>query len=292
MLFSEDRLLAEATGNPPLPYMSILLAAWRGQETEISDLCEREIESLKTAKLGRVAAFVCYAKSVLSNGLGQHEDALIYARRVFDADHIGLGAFAVTELIEAAAHTGDTATLRAALGWMTDRASSCPTNWALGIEARLHALLGEDADYWHRRSIEHLSRAGSAHRGRTRPFVVRRVAATSRAPGRRPASTPHRPRDPRLDRDGRISLIVRVGSCWQLAKKHVSARWRPPPRALTSQELHVALLARDGLSNIEIGTRLFISPRTAQYHLGKVFAKLGIHSRGELSHVLDKRGHN
>ncbi len=289
MLCNEDRLLAEATGNAPLFYMSLLLAAWRGQETEISDLCEREIESLTTAKLGRVAAFVCYAKSVLSNGLGQHEDALIYARRVFDADHIGLGAFAVTELIEAAAHTGDTATLRAALGWMTDRASSCPTNWALGIEARLHALLSEDADYWHRRSIEHLSRAGlRIEAGRAHLLYgewLRR--AGRRVDARLQLRTAHEI----LGSMGVAGFADRARR--ELLATGEKARKRSVETAagaLTSQELHVALLARDGLSNIEIGTRLFISPRTAQYHLGKVFAKLGIHSRGELSHVLDPAG--
>lgn len=290
MLFSEDRLLAEATGNPPLPYMPILLAAWRGEEAETNDLIQRDIEPIKAAKLGLAVNFIWHAKSVLFNGLAQHKDALTYARRVFDTDHMGLASFAAAELAEAAARTDDTATLRAVLDWMTHRAASCPTDWALGMEARIHALLGQDADDWHQRSIEHLSRAGLRTEA-GRAYLL--YGEWLRRAGRRiDARLQLRTAQEILDSIGMAGFADRarrelLATGEKVRRRSVEAA----SAALTSQELHVAVLARDGLSNIDIGTRLFISPRTAQYHLGKVFTKLGIHSRGELSHVLDKGGH-
>ena len=59
---------------------------------------------------------------------------------------------------------------------------------------------------------------------------------------------------------------------------------------LTAQERQIAELARDGFSNPEIGNRLFLSRRTVQYHLAKVFGKLGIHSRNELASALASSG--
>lgn len=286
MLCNEDRLLAEATGNAPLVFVSMLLAAWRGEGAENTNLYESEIESLTAAKVGLVADFLRYAKSVLFNGIGRHKEALAHARRAFAANHIGMGPFVAAEVAEAAAHTGDTATLNAVLDWITGQVASCPTDWALGIESRVHALLSQDADEWHQQSITHLSRAGlRLETGRAHLLYGEWL----RRAGRRiDARYQLRTAEEMLSRMGADGFAARarreLSATGEVARKRSAETARD---TLTSQELHVALLARDGLSNLDIGTRLFISPRTAQYHLGKVFTKLGIRSRGELTHVLD-----
>jgi DNA-binding CsgD family transcriptional regulator len=150
----------------------------------------------------------------------------------------------------------------------------------------MHALLGHDGDYWHQRSIEHLSRAGvRTETGRAHLLYGEWLRRAAR---RVDARQQLRTAQEILDSIGMAGFADRAHRELLATGEKVRKRSVDVARnALTSQELHVALLARDGLSNTEIGTRLFISPRTAQYHLGKVFAKLGIRSRGELAHVLD-----
>jgi DNA-binding CsgD family transcriptional regulator len=286
LVVSEDQLIADAIGSPALPYVSLLLAAWRGDDANATAIIHREIEANTAANLGLVIDICWYAKAVLHNGLGRHTDALSCARRAFASDHMGYGAFVAPELAEAAARTGDAATVRTVLKWVSDRATAHPTDWALGIEARLHALIDDDREPWHHRSIEHLSGAGlRIEVGRAYLLYgewLRRVGR--RIDARRQLRTA----EETLSAIGAAGFANRARR--ELSATGETARKRSVDtarNALTNQELHVALLARDGLSNIEIGTRLFISPRTAQYHLGKVFTKLEIRSRGELTHVLN-----
>jgi DNA-binding CsgD family transcriptional regulator len=200
----------------------------------------------------------------------------------------------VPELAEAAARTGDVAAVRAALDWLSERTRVTPTAWVLGIEALVRALLsdGQAADRFYRESIERL--------GRTR---VRAELARShllygewlRRQGRRTdAREQLRTALRMLDAMGMAAFAERARR--ELLATGETARKRTVPaartrtggasEALTAQEAQVARLARDGLSNPEIGARLFISPRTAKYHLSNVFTKLGISSRSQLDRVL------
>ena len=292
-LIEEDHLIAEATGPPLVAYSAMMLAAWQGQEQEASELIGAVVRVATERGAGILVGFADCANAVLSNGLGLHDAARDAARRVFERDYLGYGHLVVPELAEAAARTGDTALVQAALEWMSERARVTPTEWALGIEARIRALLssGEAADRWYRESIEHL--------GRTR---IRAQLARShllygewlrrerrRAEAREQLRTAHR----LLDAMGMQAFAERAqrellatGETTRKRTVPAGTRTAGATEALTAQQAQVARLARDGLSDIAIGARLFISPRTAQYHLSSVFAKLGISSRAQLHSVL------
>jgi hypothetical protein len=160
LLIEEDRLIAEATGNPPVEYMAMMLAAWQGQEREASEVIEATLQQATARGLGRVVNFATYGRSVLYNGLGRHDAAHDAARRAFDSDQVGYGPFVIPELAEAASRTGDLALVKTALEWLCERTRVTPTEWSLGIEARLRALLseGDVAESLYRESIGHLGR--------------------------------------------------------------------------------------------------------------------------------------
>ena len=285
-LLEEDRLVAEATGNAPVAYNEMMLAAWRGQEAQALELIEAIVREATAGGLGRFVLQASYASSVLYNGLGQHDAARDAAWRAFERDQIGFGPLVVPELAEAASRTGDTALVTAALEWLSERARVTPTDWVLGIENRVRALLNEGE------AAERLYRESIARLGRTP--VRAEVARAHLLYGewlrrqRRRADAREQLRIARdmLEAMGMEAFAERARR--ELAATGETARKRTVEATteLTNQEARVARLARDGLSNPEIGTRLFISARTVQYHLGKVFAKLGIGSRSQLVHVL------
>jgi DNA-binding CsgD family transcriptional regulator len=230
--------------------------------------------------------YATHARAVLDNGLGRHDAARDAAWQVFERDQMGYGPFIVPELAEAASRTGDTALLRAALDWMSERTRVTPTDWALGIEARVRAFLSEGgaAEPLYGESIERL--------GRTR---VRRELARGhllygewlrrenrRVDAREQLHTAHE----MLATMGIDAFAERARRELLATGETVRKRTVETRDELTAQEAQIARLARDGLSNQEIGTRLFISPRTVKYHLRKVFTKLEIHSRNQLNRVL------
>jgi tetratricopeptide (TPR) repeat protein len=227
-LLEEDRLIAEVTGNPPARYAAMALEAWRGREPAASELIEVTSRAATARGLGRMVSFADYASSVLYNGLGRHDAARDAARRAFERDQLGYGPYVVPELAEAASRTGDVELVRAALQWLSERTRAAPTEWALGIEARVRALLSEDeaAERCYRESIDRLGRTrvraelARAHllygewlrrqrrridaraqlriaHGRWTRWASRRSpsgpAASSRPPARPPASAPSRP---------------------------------------------------------------------------------------------------
>jgi DNA-binding CsgD family transcriptional regulator len=285
-LIDEDRLIAEATGNPPVGYAAMALPAWQGQEAQASELIEATSRAATGRGLGRMVSFADYASSVLYNGLGRHDAACNPAWRAFQRDELGYGPYVVPELAEAASRTGDVELVRAALQWLSERTRAAPTEWALGIEARVRALLsqGDAAEPHYRESIDRLGRThvrvqlARAHllygewlRRQRRRLDARAQLRTAHA---------------MLDEMGIEAFAERARR--ELRATGATARKRTVEtrEELTAQEAVIARLAREGLSNPEIGRRLFISARTVQSHLGKVFAKLAISSRGQLDQVL------
>jgi DNA-binding CsgD family transcriptional regulator len=178
------------------------------------------------------------------------------------------------------------------LDWLSERTRVTPTEWALGIEARIRALLsdGEAADGFYRESVERLGRTRiRAELARSRLLYgewLRRQGR--RMDAREQLRTAHQ----MLEEMGMAAFAERARRELRATGETARKRTAPATRtaaasaALTAQEAQVARLARDGLSNPEIGARLFISPRTAQYHLSSVFTKLGISSRSQLDRVL------
>jgi len=285
-LVDENRLIAEATGKRPIGYPAMMLAAWRGQQATAVELIETVVQEAAAYGLVRLVNAGDYASSTLYNGLGRHAAARDAARRAFERDLPGFGPLVVPELAEAAARIGDTELLQAALDWLTERTRVTPTNWALGIEAQVRALLseGEDAESHYRESIERLSRT----RVRAQLARAHLLYGEWLRRERRPAQAREQ-----LRTAHQMLEAMGIGAFAERARRELAAagettgkRAVEPAVQLTAQEAQVARLARDGLSNPEIGARLFISTRTVQYHLGKVFTKLGISSRSQLHRVL------
>ena len=283
LLLEEDRLIVEVTGNPRVAYIDVILAAWRGQEQQASELIEATVQDATARGLGGLVNLATYASAVLYNGLGRYDAARDAAWRAFERDHLGLGPFVVPELAEAASRTGDVALVRAALEWLSERTRVTPTEWALGIEARLRALLsrGEAAERLYRESIARLGRTGirvelaRAHLlyGEWLRRERRRIDA------REQLRTAHE----MFDSMGAEAFAERARRELRATGETARKRTVEASDELTAQEAQIARLASDGLSNPEIGTRLFISPRTVKYHLRKVFTKLDISSRNELA---------
>ncbi len=280
LAIEEARAIAEATGTPPVAYTELLVAAWRGQEALTVELIDRE-----TNGIGRLAHFATYATAVLYNGTGHYDAALGAARRAFEHDYLGYTAFVVPELAEAASRTGEVALLDAALERMDEHCPPAPSDWALGIQARVRALASNEERFY-RESIERL--------GRTR---LRLEAARSqllygewlRREGRRiDAREQLRVAREALLAAGADGFAERARRELLATGEKVRKRRDDTRDELTPQEQHIARLARDGLTNPEIGAELFLSPRTVEWHLKKVFAKLEISSRRALGDALPR----
>jgi ATP/maltotriose-dependent transcriptional regulator MalT len=283
-LLDEDRLIGEATGNPPLGGTEMHLAAWRGRETAASELIKAHLR--EATGLDRLVNFATYASSVLDNGLGRHAAARDAAWRAFQRDQIGVGPFVVPELAEAAARTGDPELVRTAHQWLCERTRQTRSEWALGIQARVGALLsaGDVADRLYRESITRLART-SVRAQLARSHLL--YGEWLRRERRRLEAREH------LRTAYEMLAAMGIEAFAERARRELSATGETVGKrtvetgiALTAQEALIARLARDGLSNPEIGARLFISPRTVKYHLRKVFSKLGVSSRSQLDRVL------
>jgi DNA-binding CsgD family transcriptional regulator len=264
----------------------MVLAAWRGQQTKASELIEAALREPSADGRGAVVHFALYASALLDNGRGRHDAARDAAWQVFDLDRLGFGPLVVPELAEAASRTGDTALVGAALEWLSERTRVTPTDWVLGIQARVRALLGEGdaAERRYRESIAHLERTrAGADLARGHLLYGEWLRRERR---RADARAQLRIAHDMLDTMGMEAFAGRARR--ELLATGETARKRTVETTLhlTAQEDLIARLARDGLSNPEIGARLFISPRTVKYHLRKVFLKLDITSRNQLDRAL------
>ncbi|HTW00009.1 MAG TPA: AAA family ATPase [Streptosporangiaceae bacterium] len=284
-LIDEVGLITEATGNPSVTIPAMMLAAWRGQEVQARELIETTSDAAAANGLGVLADFAAYASAVLNNGLGRYDTARDAARRAMEREP-GHAPLVVSELAEAAARTGDLALLRATLDWLSERARLTPTQWALGIEARLRAMLagGEVADNGYRESIERLERTQIRAELARSHLIYGEWLRRERRRGE--ARTQLRTAQGMFEGMGMLAFAARARRELWATGETARRRSIADPGRLTPQELQIAKLARDGLTNPEIGTRLFISARTVEYHLGKVFAKLGITSRAQLDRAL------
>jgi DNA-binding CsgD family transcriptional regulator len=282
LTIDETRSIAEATGNPALVNAPMILAAWRGHEPEASEL----IQATSEEAAARRWTSHNYARSVLYNGLGRHDAARDAAWEAFQPDPVGYGSFLVPELAEAASRTADRALLESALDWLSERTRVIKSEWAFGIEARVRALLseGEIAENLYRESITHLART------RVRLELARThllYGEWLRRERRRLDAREHLRTALDMFRSmGTEAFAGRAERELLATGERARKRTLETRDDLTPQEAEIARLARDGLSNTEIGARLFISKHTVEYHLRKVFAKLGVSSRNKLAQVL------
>jgi DNA-binding CsgD family transcriptional regulator len=285
LLTEEADAITEATGNAPVKFSSLLLAAWRGVQAEALDTMNWNLENAIARGEGRAIGGYGYATAVLYNGLGRYEAALASARSACEYDDLGIFGFALVELVEAGARIGAHEEAAAALRRLEERTSAVGTDWALGVRACSGALLsdGKAADSLYREAIERLARSRIAvHLARAHLVYGEWLRRENRRiDAREHLRTAH----DMFSRTGAEAFAERAHR--ELLATGGTARRRTVDTrdALTRQEGQIARLARDGLSNPEISAQLFISPRTVQYHLSKVFAKLEITSRNQLGRL-------
>ncbi|HEX6617053.1 MAG TPA: LuxR family transcriptional regulator [Gemmatimonadales bacterium] len=290
-LIQEADSITEATGHAPLRYTSLALAAWRGEEAHARGLIQAAVKEANARGEGRALGLAGYASAVLYNGLGRYRAALDAAREACEYDDLGFFGWCLVELIEAAVRSGATDVAAAALGHLEERAPAAATDWALGSLARGRALLedGPAAEALYREALDrlgacrmvvHLARAHLVY-GEWLRRQNRRVDA------RKQLRIAHE----MLDQIGAEAFAERARGELLATGETVRKRTADSRDALTAQEALVARLAAQGRTNPEIGAQLFISSRTAEYHLRKVFTKLGISSRRSLRDALGDTTH-
>jgi DNA-binding CsgD family transcriptional regulator len=286
-LVAEAEAVVEATGSQLAPQGAIALAAWRGREAEASALIQASRLEVERRGEGLWLIATEWASAVLFNGLGRYQDALAAAEQAAEDPHeLGLSTWVPTEIIEAAVRSGDPERAAGPLRRLQEISHAAGTDWALGVEARSRALLsdGEAAEHLYLEAIERL--------GRTRIRVALARAHLLygewlRRQGRRmDAREQLRIAHQLYSLMGMQAFAERARHELQATGETARKRAVETRDELTAQEMQIARLAREGLSNPEIGARLFISARTVKYHLGKVFTKLDISSRAQLDRVL------
>jgi DNA-binding CsgD family transcriptional regulator len=285
-LVEELAAILEATGSYLAPYGALLLAAWSGHEDGVSELIEASMSGVVARGEGLGLSDIEWASAMLYNGLGRYEDARAAAQQVREYPHDPLFSWVLPEFIEAATRSGRAEGADDALKRLAESTRASGTDWALGIEARSRALLsdGEAAEYLYREAIQRL--------GRTRiRFELARAHLLygewlRRERRRMDAREQLRHAHEMLSDLGAAAFAERARGELAATGETVRKRTADTRGQLTAQETQIAELAREGHSNPEIGAQLFISPRTVEYHLHKVFTKLEISSRNELQRVL------
>jgi DNA-binding CsgD family transcriptional regulator len=286
-LVDEIRAATDGTGVNLTPYGAVGLVALQGREPEAISLIETSRNDAIQRGEGIGLSVLDWAQAVLYNGLGRYDEARVAALRVVAYPHdISTLNWGMVELIEAAVRAGTpelAANIRARLA---ERASVAGTEWALGVAARSDALFAGDqrAEELYVEAVDRL--------GQTRMAVDLARAHLlygewlRRQRRRLDAREQLRLAHGLFSDFGMEAFAERARVELEATGEHARKRIVETRGDLTPQEAQIARLARDGLSNAEIGARLFISKHTVDYHLRKVFTKLGINSRTKLAHAL------
>ncbi|MEU5346980.1 AAA family ATPase [Streptomyces sp. NPDC020766] len=285
-LIDESDTITEVSGHSPLGYTSLLLMAWRGEDARATELIEAGARDATTWGEGRAIGLAHYLLAVLYNGHGRYQDALASAERAGEHEDLAVFGFSLVELVEAGARSDAPAAAAAALRRLEERTDAGGTDWGLGVLARSRALLAEGraADLLYREAIEHLERSRIAvHLARTHLVYGEWLRRENR---RLDAREQLRTAYEMLQGFGASAFAERARRELLATGESVRQRAVDEREALTAQEGQIARLAADGKTNSEIGAELFISPRTVEWHLRKVFTKLGVNSRNKLRGAL------
>jgi DNA-binding CsgD family transcriptional regulator len=286
-LTDEVAAVTEAMGSELPPYGAVALAAFRGRKDEAASLLRTVGAEAARRGDGLALTLVDHAAALLYNGLGRYREACEAAQRGAANPHErGYASWALQHLVEAAVRTGRPALAEQAVERLAQSTSVCRTDWALGVEARARAVLSDDgaAEAFYRAAVEHLGRT------RVRAELARAhllYGEWLRRQGRRvDAREQLRSAHQMFTRMGMEAFADRTRRELAATGETVRKRQAETRDELTPQEEQIAQLARDGLTNAEIGGQLFLSPRTVEWHLKKVFGKLGISSRRGLVDAL------
>ncbi|MFI6727328.1 AAA family ATPase [Streptomyces atratus] len=281
-LVDEAHAIAAEVGTPAMLHVDVTVAAWRGDEectTRLADIATRDADARGE---GRLLSATEYARTVLLNGLGRYDAALDACQAAGDLDEISFHSWIPVEFIEAATHAGRPDLAEPAMKLLSERAAASGSEWALGTELRSRALLteGPAAEKLYREGIERLARSdGAPHVARARLVYgewLRREGRRSEARVELQAAYEQ------LSMLGAAAFAGRAAR--ELAATGARARKRvgDVPTRLTAQEFQIARLVATGATSKEVGTQLFLSPRTIDAHLRNIFRKLGITSRRQL----------
>jgi DNA-binding CsgD family transcriptional regulator/tetratricopeptide (TPR) repeat protein len=286
-LIAEADAIAAATGISFARYAAVFATSLQGGEAEARPQIDAEVTGLHKVGQGLGVQWCQFVSAVLYNGNGRYEEALPYAQRASEeAPELFFSMWALPELVEAALRSGKAKLAAEAVERLTEATAPGNTDWGVGIAARSQALVsqGERAERLYREAIERLTRTSF------RPELARAHLLYGewlrRQRHRGEARAQLRTAYEMLDAMGMKAFADRARR--ELAETGETVREHSVDTSteLTAQEAQVARLARDGLSNPEISARLFISARTVQYHLSKVFTKLDITSRAQLDRAL------
>ncbi|HVR08697.1 MAG TPA: LuxR C-terminal-related transcriptional regulator, partial [Thermoanaerobaculia bacterium] len=289
-MVAQAESVTESNGSSIAPYGAVTLAVFRGQEAQAAQLIQTATDEAGRRGEGLGLTSVQWADAVLCNSLGRYQEALAAAQRASEeSPAVRFASWAFVELIEAAVRSGVPERADGALRRLSVLARACGTDWALGAEARARALVSDGE------AAEDLYREAIGRFGRTRQRVE---LARARLLYGEWLRRQRRRRDARdqLGRAYQIFDSVGAAAFAERARIELRAtgaqalkRTTGTPDVLTAQEALIARLASQGTSNPQIAAQLFISPATVAYHLGKVFAKLGISSRSQLARALPIR---
>jgi DNA-binding CsgD family transcriptional regulator/tetratricopeptide (TPR) repeat protein len=283
----ELRAATEATGIAPVPYGALAIAALRGREAEFSQLIQIPVKEAQTRGEGLTLTISELLTGTLYNGLGRYDAALAGVGQPERYHEESAASWGLIELIEAAVRSGQPQLAGHPLVLFAQTTRAAGTDWALGLEVRCRALLSHnasEADGLYREAIERLRRT------RVRVELARAHLLYGewlrRERRRVDAREQLRTAFEMFNAMGIEGFAARATRELLATGERVRTRTLETGDELTAQEAQVARLARDGLSNAEIGARLFISQHTVAYHLRKVFSKLDITSRNQLRRVL------
>jgi len=290
-LIAEADAVCEAIGSPAAPFAAMMLASLQGHQAEAASLTEATIAQAATGGQGIAITYAHWVTAILHNGLGRYEEAMAAAKEASeDTPGLYVSMWALPELIEAGARSGHQHVAGDALAQLADITQAGGTNFGLGIEARSRALVSgpELAEDLYREAIDRLGRT------RLRPELARAHLVYGewlrRENRRTDARAQLRTAHGMLSMMGAEAFAGRARRELLATGETVRKRTAGVPSTLTAQEAHVARLAGEGLTNPEIGAQLFLSARTVEWHLRKIFTKLGISSRRELVRALPPAG--
>lgn len=291
-LADEVDTLAEVTGTRLVPFGTVCLTAWRGDATRLAELLASHLDDAAARGEGSAVAMLSWADALHRNAEGRFDLALESARRAAELRQPldAAGSWGLVELVEAASRVGDDGAAASALDELSSSTRASATDWALGVEARCRALAanGADPEDDYREAVARLGRTGMRTEHARAHLVygewLRRAQRTS------DARTYLRAAHDRFTEIGAAEFARRAAR--ELRATGVAPRGgrARSTHGLTAQEEQVARLAISGLSNPEIAGRLFLSTRTVEYHLHKVFTKLRVTSRHQLGAALPQGG--
>jgi DNA-binding CsgD family transcriptional regulator len=285
-LVEEADAITTATRNVPVADFSVLIAAWRGDRDRTYELRAAAMADATARGEGFAIEVAEWAAATLHVSRGEYGEALDAARRGYDDDGIGFTVWILPELIEAAVRNDDLSAAARAFARLEERSRESTTEWARGIEARSRALLseGQEAENLYLEAIDQLARSRViVHHARAQLVYGEWLRRENR---RVDAREPLNAAYAAFDAMGADGFAERARRELLATGQTVRKRRADVRDELTPQEAHIARMARDGHTSPEIAAQLFLSRRTVEWHLGKVFNKLGISSRKELGAAL------